>query len=222
MKKQRQASSVKRLGRVGISQYFLDARRYPLDAESRGFTLVEMIVSVGLFAVVMLICVSSLLALVSANRKVHALQSVMNNLNVTLDGMVRAIRMGNSFDASGGCSATDPTRPKDCATGGTMFSFQPYGNPSPLPTIYRYNVATKRLEKSVAGGAFVSVTSPQVSIDSLQFFVVGANRGCAVSPCDVVQPKVVTVIKGTAPVLNSRSSTTFHIQVTAVQRLLDL
>ena len=58
-----------------------------------------MIVSVALFAIVMLVCVSTLLALTAANRKVHALQSVMDNLNVTLDGMVRDIRMGSVYDA---------------------------------------------------------------------------------------------------------------------------
>src|SRR3989338_2524865 len=52
---------------------------------SRGFTLVELIVSIGLFAIVMLISVGALLALTGANRKAQALQSVMNNLNVALD-----------------------------------------------------------------------------------------------------------------------------------------
>ena len=41
-----------------------------------GFTLVEMIVAVALFAVVMLISVAALLSLVDANRKAQALQSV--------------------------------------------------------------------------------------------------------------------------------------------------
>ena len=68
----------------------------------KGFTLVEMIVAVALFAVVMLISVGTLLALVGANRKAQALQSVINNLNITLDGMVRAIRMGGNFHCGEG------------------------------------------------------------------------------------------------------------------------
>src|SRR3989344_5257439 len=63
----------------------------------RGFTLVEMIVAIALFSVVMIVCVGALLALVNANRKAQALQSVMNNLNIALDGMVRSVRMGNSY-----------------------------------------------------------------------------------------------------------------------------
>lgn len=189
---------------------------------TRGFTLVEMIVSVALFSIVMLVCVGALLALVGANRKVHSLQSVINNLNVTLDGMVRSIRMGSTFDGSGACNGNSGG-PKDCTSGGTQFSFQPYGNPiGGQPSIYRLNTSTSRLERSINGGAFVPITSADVTIDSMLFYVVGSTRGCSVNPCDLVQPKVVIVIKGTAPVLNSKAKTTFHVQVTAVQRLLDL
>jgi prepilin-type N-terminal cleavage/methylation domain-containing protein len=189
--------------------------------QSRGFTLVEMIVSVALFAIVMLVCVGSLLALVGANKKVHALQSVMNNLNVTLDGMVRDIRMGSTYDGSGNCQSGLDS--KDCTGGGTQFSFQPYGNgPSGYPTVYRLNAVTHQLERSKNNGAFTAITSPEVTIESMLFYVVGTKRGCTVSPCDLTQPKVVIVIRGTAPVYNSTTKSTFHIQVTAVQRLLDL
>ena len=68
--------------------------------DSRGFSLIEMIVAVALFAVVMLVAVGALLALVDANRKARALESVMNNLNITLDSMVRAMRMGSAFNCN--------------------------------------------------------------------------------------------------------------------------
>jgi len=191
-------------------------------ASTSGFTLVEMIVAVALFSIVMLVCVGALLALVGANRKVHALQSVMNNLNVSLDGMVRSIRMGSTFDGSGACSGNSGG-PKDCTSGGTQFSFEPYGNSSTdQPWVYRLNSVTHQLERSINGQPFVAITSSEITIDSLSFYVIGSSRGCSVTPCDLTQPKVVIVLKGTAPVLNSAAKSTFHIQVTAVQRLLDL
>jgi prepilin-type N-terminal cleavage/methylation domain-containing protein len=190
--------------------------------KKRGFTLIEMLVAVALFAIVMVVCVSSLLALTAANRKVHALQSVMDNLNVTLDGMVRDIRMGSTYDGSGAC-ASNSGAPKDCTGGGTQFSYEPYGNgPSGIPTVYRLNAVSGQIERSKNGGVFEAITSPEVVINNMQFYVVGTNRGCSVNPCDTIQPKVVIVLKGTAPVLNAKANTTFHIQVTAEQRVLDL
>jgi len=190
-----------------------------------GFTLVEMIVAVALFSVVMLVAVGALLALVGANRKAQALQSVMNNLDITLDGMARSIRMGSNFH----CGSTGTlTTPQDCSVNGdTLFAFEPYGNTSAdQPWIYSLGTGItcgeRRICKSVNGQTAVAITAPEVSIDDMDFYVVGSNRGCTVNPCDTVQPKVVIVIKGTAPVQNSKSRTSFHIQVTAVQRLLDL
>jgi prepilin-type N-terminal cleavage/methylation domain-containing protein len=187
---------------------------------SRGFTLVEMVVAVALFSIVILVCVGALLSLVAANRKVHALQAVINNLNVTLDGMTRAIRMGSNFDGSGACTGNSGG-PKDCTSGGTQFAYLPYGSSvATQPTRFRLNATT--IERSINGGTWTAITDPDVSIDSLMFYVVGSTRGCTVSPCDLTQPKVVIVVKGTAPVYSSKAKTTFHVEVTAVQRLLDL
>jgi prepilin-type N-terminal cleavage/methylation domain-containing protein len=185
----------------------------------RGFTLVEMIVAVALFAVVMLVSVGALLALVAANRKAQALQSVMNNLDVTLDGMARAIRMGSTFH----CGTGTYTITHDCPAGDVVFAFEPYGNTSSdQPWVYSYDATTKRVYKSENGAPPIAITAPEIQIDSMQFYVVGTDRGCSVTPCDTVQPKVVIVISGTAPVLQVKARTTFHIQVTAVQRVLDL
>ena len=190
----------------------------------RGFTLVEMIVAVALFAVVMLVAVGALLSLVAANRKAQALQSVMNNLDITLDGMSRAIRMGSNFHCGTENVTVLPLPTADCAAAGdTVFAFEPYGNSSADPPwVYTFNSSTHRIEKQVNGGTSVAITAPEVTIDDMRFYTVGSTRGCTVSPCDVVQPKVVIVIKGTAPVQNSKARTSFHVQVTAVQRLLYL
>lgn len=191
--------------------------------ESRGFTLVEMIVAVALFSVVMLVSVGALLSLVGASRKVQSLQSVMDNLNITLDGMVRAVRMGSNFH----CGSTNFQVTQDCGSTSDdpanhhVFAFEPFGNTSAdQPWIYSYNASTKRLYKSENGAVPVPITAPEVSIDNLQFYVVGSKRGCAATPCDTVQPKLVVIVTGTAG--TDKARTTFHIQVTAVQRLLDL
>ena len=189
-----------------------------------GFTLIEMIVAVGLFAVVMIVCVGALLSLVAANRKAQALQSVMNNLNIALDGMARTVRMGSDYNGSVGCTGGfDGAYPHDCAGGSRQLSFEAYGNaPTDPQWVYVFDsdgsyCGAHQLCKSEDGGApFLAITSPEITIDDMLFYVVGTNRH------DTVQPKVVIVIKGSAGASGSTARTTFHIQATAVQRVLDL
>ena len=180
-----------------------------------------MIVAVALFAVVMAVCVGALLSLISANRKAQALQSVMNNLNIALDGMARSVRMGSEYNGSVGCTGpVDGAYPNDCPTGSTQLSFRPYGSlPSDPVWVYRFThdgSGIGRIEKSDNGVDFIPITASEVSIDDMLLYVVGTNEH------DTVQPKVVIVIKGSAGVPGSSARTTFHIQATAVQRLLDL
>src|SRR3989338_9611363 len=111
---------------------------------SSGFTLIELIVAVGLFAVVMLISVGALMSLVSANRKAQALQSVINNLNITLDGMVRSIREGSDYQC-GSQPVTDP----DCSEGGSSITFVSHDGQT---IVYAYDAGNTSLTKSDSNG----------------------------------------------------------------------
>lgn len=191
--------------------------------KTRGFTLVEMIVAVALFAIVMLICVGALLALVGANRKAEAIQSVMNNLNVSLDDMVRSIRMGSNYRCGGQASGQTSDYP-DCATGTNMLFITPFGgDPTNRNDDWGYifdstgaYCGKDRLCKVIGNGTPIAITSPNIEIDSLTFYVVGTTRG------DTTQPKVVITVKGTTGGDQIKTTTDFTIQATAVQRLLDL
>lgn len=198
---------------------------------THGFTLIEMVVAVGLFAIVMTVCVDVLLSLVNADRKAQALQSVINNLNISLDSMVRSIREGTNYHCGSGtyttlqnCSSTS-----DDPSNHYTFAFEPYGSTYNAQTglwsgraiIYHYNSADKRLYRSTDGvlANAVPITAPEVSIDSLQFYVVGTAQ---TAQGDQVQPKVIIVVKGSAGAEGTTARTTFHIQAAAVQRQLDL
>lgn len=183
---------------------------------SRGFTLVEMIVAVGLFSVVMVISITALLSVVDANRKAQALQSVINNLNIAVDGMVRSLREGTTYR----CNSATPSNP-NCPTGGESIYFESHGGSLADVNddwVYAYDPITKRIYKSEDGNAAhgIAITAPEVIIDSVTFYVIGATR------TDTIQPKVMVVIKGTAGSSKTKTTTTFHIQSTAVQRVLDI
>ncbi|MBP6858336.1 MAG: prepilin-type N-terminal cleavage/methylation domain-containing protein [Candidatus Pacebacteria bacterium] len=63
----------------------------------RGFTLVEMIVSLAVFSVVAVVALGALVKIVSANRKAQTLQTSITNLNFALDAMSREMRTGGAY-----------------------------------------------------------------------------------------------------------------------------
>lgn len=190
-----------------------------------------MLVAIGLFAIVMVVCIGTLLSLVNANKKAQALESVINNLNITLDSMTRGIRAGAAFDGSVGCSDDTGGGPKDCTVSGTRtFSFVPYGGDPAKPTTYAYVdngtqgcvTSTKTggcIVRQENGGGFTVMTAPEVAITAMKFYVVGTVSG---RNGDIIQPRVIITIQGTAGAGNAKTVTTFHLQTSSTQRLLDL
>lgn len=62
-----------------------------------GFSLIEMIVSLGIFSIIVTTAVGALLVLISANQRLQGEQSVMTNLSFALDSMTREIRTGYNY-----------------------------------------------------------------------------------------------------------------------------
>jgi prepilin-type N-terminal cleavage/methylation domain-containing protein len=198
---------------------------YRRPTQKRGFTLIEMLVSVALFSVVMLIAGATLLSLVYANRKAQALQSVMNNLNITLDDMVRNVRMGSNYRCG---SQSEPIPPAngDCTSGGTSLYFTPFGeDPSNRSDDIGYFVggvcpAGRMCVTEEENGVVetVPISAPEVQITNMEFYVIGTEPAV---DGGTVQPKVLFTLTGQAG-LQANTKTIFQIQATAVQRLLNL
>lgn len=188
----------------------------------RGFTLIELMVAVAVFSVVMLIAVGSLLTLVDANRKAHAIKSVMNNLNFALESMVRNARVGTSYHCDTDTSPNpNIATPTDCASGGVLFAFETSNGDSDDPAdqqVYRFvnDDGDGRIERSDDSGAtFVRVTSPEVRIESMTFYVVGASKA------DRLQPQMIVTVRGFAGV-TEKLRTEFSLQAVSSQRVFDL
>ena len=178
-----------------------------------GFTLVELLVSVSLFAVVMMISVGTLLSLVDANRQSQSLKSVTNNLNFALDTMTRTLRTGLDFS----CGADTAVR-QDCPNGDTKITFL-----DDRRCLITYEFVDSHIERSIAEGGGSScqatdnpqrLTAPEVVIEEAQFYVTGSALG------DGLQPTVTIVVKGRAGA-NTDSESVFNIQTTVTQRLPD-
>jgi len=71
------------------------------DVSRRGFTLIEMIVSLAIFAIVAVVALGALMKIVSANKKAQSLQSAMTNINFALESISREMRVGSNFSCYG-------------------------------------------------------------------------------------------------------------------------
>jgi prepilin-type N-terminal cleavage/methylation domain-containing protein len=194
---------------------------------TRGFTLIEMLVSVAVFSIVMVVALGALLALSEANRKAELFSEATNNLNSAIDSMTRTIRTGSNYHC--GTGAVNQTQ--DCQSSSQdQFAFLPNG--ATLATqvvVYKRSstgcpgdVAGCILRSQDGGVNFYSITSADVTITSLKFYVIGAPVGIQTfgSLNLSVQPKVVILISGYVTTKSGFKSN-FKMQTSVTQRLYD-
>ncbi len=208
----------------------------------QGFLLTELIVAVFIFSIVMTISVGSLVVALDANKKAQSLKSVLNNLNVVLDTMTKALAVGTLYQC-GELSSTPPT-PTDCpiSPGGIgggdsqinfLFNEDLGGDDLSNDVItYKFNdngAGNGFIERSLSlnGGADtilpVPMTAPEVDITDMKFYVTGST------PVNVngepsgnyEQPKVLIVIKGNALAGPRNAPTEFTVQTLVSQRVPD-
>jgi len=66
-------------------------------SKQKGFTLVEMIVSLGIFTVVAVIALGALLKVMDVSQKSITLKNAVDNMNFALDSMSREMRVGQNL-----------------------------------------------------------------------------------------------------------------------------
>lgn len=173
-----------------------------------GFTLVEMLVSIALFSVIMVTSVGSLLSLIDASRQAWATKTVVNNLHFALENMTRDIRTGRNYHCD--IAVGRLKEPADCSSSSaSSLSFTAFGGET---VVYRQN--GNAIERSLdGGGEYLPLTSPEVVIEDLRFFVAGAKTAG--------QPRVFIIAKGKMQG-RARVASRFDIETLVSQRLLDI
>jgi prepilin-type N-terminal cleavage/methylation domain-containing protein len=63
----------------------------------KGFTLIEIIVSLAIFSIVSVIAVGALLKIIDANKKSQSLKTAINNVSFVLESMSRELRVGTNY-----------------------------------------------------------------------------------------------------------------------------
>jgi prepilin-type N-terminal cleavage/methylation domain-containing protein len=181
---------------------------------TRGFTLIEMLVSVAIFSIVMVMALGALLSLSEANRRAELLSAATSNFNSSLDSMSRSIRTGSVYH----CGAGTLTTTADCAVNGSnQFAFL---SAQSQTTVYKLGTTECAnglgciLRSQDGGTSYISITSPDIVVSVLKFYVIGSTAG------DSVQPKVVMLASGSATI-KAGQQTQFNVQTSITQRIYD-
>ena len=179
-----------------------------LNKKNKGFTLVELLVSISIFAVVMVASMGSILIMLNSNRKSQAVRSVLDNLSYTMDDMTRSIRFGTNYHCGSGGILTQP---QDCASGDISLTVLDSSGSQ-----VTYKAVSGRIVRT-SGGTDYYMTSPDTNIQTMTFFVLGSSP---YSTPDLNQPRVIMVVIGTAGVSGVNQSK-FTLETMVSQRKLD-
>lgn len=200
-------------------KFFSNNRFKYKKGNERGFTLLEMIVATSVFIFVMLMIIGSLISLTDASRKARSVRIVLDNLSSAIDSMSRNMRMGSYYHCGCETSPLAYASPLSCpmtddeGNGGTScFAFESAnGNPHDPNDQVVYQLTGTTIDRSTDGGqSFVALTSPEISVSSLRFFVYGTTL-------NTDQPMVTFLLRGKAAV-TKKTTSEFNIQTTIAAR----
>ena len=174
--------------------------------QQRGFTLVELIISVALFASISTIAAAAYLNLINLERRTRANADMVNNLAFAVDAMSRTIRTGSGYQ---------------CATN-TCAQFT-FVDAAGCTITYRFFSSTiQQVGQDVSGCTDTTTIIPlidsRIIISNLSFHTTGLAAGTG----DYTQPMVTITISGSIPTGVRLPSTSFIIDTAATSRIIDI
>lgn len=194
---------------------------------TKGFTLVEMLVSLALFTIVATMSVGTLLVLISGNARVVGEQTSLTSLSFALDSMTREIRTGSEYycdtasQVSGNTVVGSSTMVQNCTNGNVGLSFREAGESITGGVGAKriaYYFSNNTLWRKVGSAAAQPIVTNDVRITNARFVVTGANP--LGTGTEIVQPTVTILLEAQASTTDSTK--TFTLQSTVTQRSLDL
>jgi prepilin-type N-terminal cleavage/methylation domain-containing protein len=177
------------------------------QSKSAGFTLMEMVVSLGIFSSIMLMSIGALVSVQSAQIRTSDAQIVQDNIRFSLELMTKEIRQGSEYQG-GLCG------PLACAE----FIFR-HNDGVRLFGYCALNGALLRFNVTDGGSCAIGpntavITSEEVMVEGLLFYI----RGQDPLPADG-QARVTIAMRVRAQSPSQKVETVMDLQTTAVQRL---
>ena len=200
-----------------------------LTHHNKGFTLIEMLVSLALYTIVAVIAVGTLLVLIGGNSQSTGDQAVVTSLSYALDSMTRDIRTGTQYYCGTAAQATSSailnstTTVRNCSTPSAGFSFRESGtsttNGKSNNRIAYYYLANQ-LWRQVGANPAEAMLGDDIKVTAVNFFTSGASP-LHISPFgEIYQPTVTIIIDAIA--VSTSNPRPFTIQTTITQRELDI
>ncbi len=212
---------------------------------NQGFSLIEMIVALGIFSIVVTTAVGSLIVVINNNQKLQAEQSAMTNLAFALDSMTREIRMGYNYycDSQSSLTSGGPNNifnkdnnpesilgdgvndcPDSHPNGHTVHGVSFYEGGDSLTGVtskritYYYDATNKKIMRRVGNDDAESVMSSGIDITSARFYVTGSDT--LESANNTEQPTVTIQIEARSS--KNVTGKIYYLQTTVAQRTLDI
>jgi len=123
---------------------------------NKGFTLIEMIVAVGVFTVAITLSLASFLNISAVQKKAEAFRLVNNNLNFALESMVREIKTGSGYSSSDDGSSLTIT--------------------NGAGEIVTFSLDAKQIKRQLKDGNLLALTAPEVQITNLKFILAASGQ----------------------------------------------
>ncbi len=203
--------------------------------KEEGFTLIEVMISIGLFSVIMIIGITAILGVNNTYRKSRTMRSAIDNLSFIMEDMARNIRLGSRYRCLNGDGDISPTTIEDPVDGENCsgIAFEPFYDPTPgeddnlafADQVIYMIYPEGDLFKGIRGANFTNISSPGVGLpmNSVDLKIDYSTSGFTVFGStlntDEEQPSVLIVLNGT--VIVGGQSSDFNLQTTVSQRLLD-
>lgn len=187
---------------------------------NRGMTLIEILISLGIFAVLILVGTATFLSIYKANQKTDELRILSDNLGFAVEDMVYNIRVGSNYHCG---NSGDIGEPQDCkpssSAGSDFLAFEPLDGDTETNNdqiIYGLADISGRgeLQKSTNGGStFFPVSSPNIDVKDFKIYV----RGSSLFDDEIAQ--VIISLNGTMATDAKNLQTEVNIQTIATQKI---
>lgn len=136
----------------------------------KAFTLVEVLVSVGIFLMTIIAISQIFITVIRSERIAYALLNSENNIRNNLELMAKTIRMGKYFD-----------QVRLMSSGGKELCFDYYLDNQWQGLCYKFDNSSQILSRSLNGRDYEPLLDPQIKLISGHFYQIGTGSNSQLS-----------------------------------------